>query len=691
MSGRSKSKYNQSSKSASSKKRRNERDIVSTPPHSEFPAITSTFSGLGTSNYIIHGFRKFRDVVSNFTTSLHLYSGNGRTLRSVIAFMFLKPMNYVIFIALFSTFLGASNTYATDSYITISLNGVVNLNLLGGNHDGVFGDSSAATASIETNNYTGYTFTIRGNNPNGDLVGANDANHVIPSIQVSSPITADQFNTNTYNNKWGFRPSHLSTNTGTITNTGYISAPTTTNYIEIDKTSSANEGNLNEYTLAVAARVNDQTPNDHYTGTFTLAATGNATPYHIAYTDDVQNMPSMTLGETTGASINISSQIPYKNGYIFLGWCSVPTTGSTCSGDTYQPGGSYTLDPTTDNSVTLHAMWGSGYNTFDAAFAAAGKTKSGSYYAMQDMNESICRTILVGTSGTLVDTRDNRTYAVSKYADNNCWMHQNLELTFYTGTNGSGYATNKSTGAKSIANNVTTLNSSNTDITSGVTYNVSSFYATQSKAATTSGDSNFSWQDDGNDGGHSFSWVAYNSNQAYAIPAGTQNQYGQNEYTTSSTGTPEQRAGNLYNWTMATLGSGKNIATDGTNAPDSICPKGWQLPVNSGNKSFYNLLDIYYTGAITSGNPQTDSTIANPSALTIMQNIMRSNSLDFVVSGAYFRSNGTIYGRVTEGSFWSATVYSNGGAYNLSSYFTGFYLQKTNNRGHGFAVRCVAR
>ncbi|MBR2726072.1 hypothetical protein IKE87_02290, partial [Candidatus Saccharibacteria bacterium] len=36
----------QSSKSTSSKKRRTTRDIISTPPYSEFPATTSTFSGL---------------------------------------------------------------------------------------------------------------------------------------------------------------------------------------------------------------------------------------------------------------------------------------------------------------------------------------------------------------------------------------------------------------------------------------------------------------------------------------------------------------------------------------------------------------------------------------------------------------------------------------------------------------------
>ena len=136
---------------------------------------------------------------------------------------------------------------------------------------------------------------------------------------------------------------------------------------------------------------------------------------------------------------------------------------------------------------------------------------------------------------------------------------------------------------------------------------------------------------------------------------------------------------------MATLGSGKNITTDGTNAPDSICPKNWQLPVNSGDKSFYNLLSKYYSGTITSGNPQTTPAIRDE------QNLMRSDPLDFVVSGVYNRSSGTIYGRTTEGTFWSATANSSTYARLLDSHSTGFGPQYAYYRGVGYAVRCVAR
>ena len=582
MSGRSKSKINQSSKS------------ISSLPHREFPVATNTFSRLAV----------------------------------------------LILIAIFSIFLDTSNTFA-ESSISISLSGSVDLYLMGGDLDGVFGMSSSAYAYVKTNNYTGYTFTIRGNNPSGDLVGNNDQNHIIPSIQVSNPITAQTFSdpANTqYNNKWGFRPSHLSTSTGTITNNGYISAPTNTNVIEIDKTSSANEGDSNEYTLAVAARVNDQTPNDHYSGTFTLAATGNATPYHIAYTDDVQNMPSMTIGETTGASINISSQTPYKNGYIFLGWCSVPTSNNTCSGDTYQPGGSYTLDPTADNSITLHAIWGTGYSTFDAAFAAAGKTKSGSYYAMQDMNSDICNKIIVGTLGTLIDTRDNTTYAVAKYADGHCWMRQNLSLSL-------------SNNADVVAYNFAT----------DTTFNYRPANTTQTSTGT-------KWNQDASDGARSY--------------GGNKDKYiGGTDISTAASvttsGQPYEKIGTYYNWAAATAQTGVQTVAATDEVITSICPKGWRLPSNDSNYSFSVLMGSYGLPTINQDGSSYPGILQNP--------------LNFNRSGYYSYAGGAVHSDLgSVGYFWSSTGFSSTSAHLFNFYSTGFHPQIYSSKGQGFSVRCVA-
>ncbi|MBR2709720.1 hypothetical protein IKE72_01415 [Candidatus Saccharibacteria bacterium] len=634
MSGRIRKIKSQASESTSNKRFRRKRDILLDLPHSEFLGIASTFSGL----------------VFSLLLGLTMYN----------------------------------NTHAASS-ISITLRDSVNLNLLGGSSEGSFGKSTSATASVETNNYTGYTLTIMGNNSDGSLVSPNNSANKIPSISAADAnINETTFqNDAKYMNTWGFRPSHLYVGGTTIENSNYQVSPTSNTPLTIDVTKAANTGDANEYTLALAAKVDSNTPNDSYTGTFTLAATSNDPMYHIAYADLSATIPEAVSGTSNTGSVTLSTQYPSKYGYTFVGWCTVATTDDSCSGTIYQPGSSYTLpSTTTDNEQTFYAMWKPNYGTFDAAFKKAGTSKVNGYYPMQSMSETICNNVTIGTTGTLIDTRDNRTYEVIKYADNNCWMHQNLELTLYA--QGDTYATDKSTGAVK-AGNITVFDNSNTNITNNATYNVSSFYATQSKAATTSGDSNFSWDDDGNDGGHSFSWVAYDANQAYAIPTGSQNTYGQNEYTTSANGAPSQRGGNLYNWTMATLGSGKSITTDGTAAPNSICPKGWKLPDNSGSKSFYNLLDAYYTGTISSGNPTTTPAIRD------QQNLMQSDPLDFVVSGVYYRSDGTIGNRTTEGSFWSGTAYSATLARSLHSYSAGFYPQDANYRGLGYAVRCVAR
>ncbi|MBR2709692.1 hypothetical protein IKE72_01275 [Candidatus Saccharibacteria bacterium] len=631
-----KRKY-QASKSTSNKRLRRKRDILLDLPHSEFLGIASTFSGL----------------VLSLLFGLTIYN----------------------------------NTHASSINITIPSGSTV-LNTL---NDGTFSESSVnASALVWTDNYTGYNLTIMGGNSTGVLEGTKGG--TIPSIETE--VTREKFASDaTLMNKWGFKPSKLYKSGTTIDNSNYIKSPTSDESVIIDNTKTANDENhKNTYTLALAAKVDNTTPLDSYSQTFTLAATGNATEYHIAYVDANNNMPGITYGESTNGKAQITDVKPHKDGYVFGGWCTVAVLANqdcVAAGGTVIPAnGELQLDAASANNRNLYAIWATGYDNFDAAFQNAGKDKVGSYYAMQDMTEDICRTIVIGSSGTLVDIRDNRTYAVSKYADNNCWMHQNLELTFYTGTNGEGYAGDSTTTANSVANEKTILTSDDTDITSGSSVNISDFKATQNAAP---GASTGGWDDDGNDGGHSFSWVAYDPAQAYAIPTGTQNEYGQNEYTTSANGAPSQRGGNLYNWTMATLGSGKSITTDGTAAPNSICPKGWQLPVNSGNKSFYNLLDAYYTGTISPGNPQTGSTIANPSALTIQQNLMRSNPLDFVVSGVYNRSYGTIYGRTTEGPFWSGTAVSATSARHLTSHSTGFSPQHADYRGFGFAVRCVAR
>ena len=589
------SKLTQSSKSTSRKK-----------PHREFPAATSTFSGL--------------------------------------------------VVALLLGLFGVANTYA-DSSITISLSGAVNLNLMGGNSEGVFGKSSSATASVETNNYTGYTFTITGNNNTGALVGANDQNHTIPSI--TTPLTESAFNTSTYNNKWGFLPSKIDS----ITNTEYQPSPTLISSTTIDVTKSANTGNPNSYTLAVAARVDDNTPNDHYSGSFTLAATGNATEYHIAYVDANNNMPGITYGASNSGTAQISSVTPHKDGYTFGGWCTVSVkVGQDCvssGGTVISVGGDYTLDSATANNTNLYAIWTPA--TFETAFATAGKSKVGALYKMQDMTASICSSVTTPTGSattidltgahagdtnyvqrtTLYDERDGNTYLVSKLADGHCWMSQNLALEL-------------------TANTAVTAYNFNT----GATFDYTPTYTTQTVVDGTT------WSLNGSDGARSY--------------GGEKDKYvGGTDITTAATistsGQPYEKIGILYNWTAATAQSGSAAAAAGssgeTTVATSICPKNWRLPANSGDYSFSVLMGSY-------GLPTTNQSQDYSAQL--------QNPLNFNRPGNYNPANGEYNDLGKYGNFWSAVSDTPEAARFLAFGHNLFFPQRRDFKGYGFSLRCVA-
>ena len=136
------------------------------------------------------------------------------------------------------------------------------------------------------------------------------------------------------------------------------------------------------------------------------------------------------------------------------------------------------------------------------------------------------------------------------------------------------------------------------------------------------------------------------------------------------------RYGNLYNWTAATLGSGASLTTDGAEAQDSICPKGWKLPSNSGDTSFANLLG---------------SGLYNVQNSTEGYNKINNWPLNFLRAGSYGRSSGYIYVRVTNGYWWSTTAGSATYGHNLGTSPTNVSPRNTNSRGYGFAVRCVVR
>ena len=151
--------------------------------------------------------------------------------------------------------------------------------------------------------------------------------------------------------------------------------------------------------------------------------------------------------------------------------------------------------------------------------------------AMQDMTADVCKSVAIGTTGELYDTRDKEIYSVRKHEDGNCWMTSNLRL------NAKGLIANAHS---------TTLTASDTDIAGG----------------------------------------------SYVLPDSDINGFDTSDYYVSQmyyAGNPINGA--YYSWTAATAGSGDANLTKG-DAPSSICPKGWKLPPVGGLGSYSNLTTI---------------------------------------------------------------------------------------------------
>ena len=262
---------------------------------------------------------------------------------------------------------GTSQVHATASTLTISVTDSVALNISSLSDTGNFAHSDTSTnnVSIMTNNGTGYTLGIKAKTNNSNaLINSSDPSKTIPSITTS--ISEATYSTNTaYNNTWGFRPSKLNS----AVNENYIQAPTSSSTLTtLDKTTSANPSTANNYNLAIGARINSSTVPGSYSNVFIITATANPIPYTITYnkntTDTVTNMPANTSSQTYDETVNVSDQVPARDGFNFKGWCTVQVAdGGTCTGTTYNPDGggtdlNWTLDQTvSSNSLTLYAMW----------------------------------------------------------------------------------------------------------------------------------------------------------------------------------------------------------------------------------------------------------------------------------------------------------------------------------------------
>lgn len=302
---------------------------------------------------------------------------------------------------------------ASDTTLSISVdNDVLSLDLTPLSANGTFATTATpATVYVTTNNITGYTLgicTTSSTDTATKLVNNIDECVDTPTSTKCSLSTIDnavseedyEATTSTdLNNTWGYLPSKYNSEI----NENYLPAPSSNNVDILDITSTPNSADTttgelvpNEYTIDLGSRI-DYTPYaGQYSGTLVITAVGNPVPYSVSYdankpeqapaTANVDNMPTAQTGTVSSGdtiAVLLSQKVPTLGtqdtnspttnytyaGYVFNGWCNTqptedPTTGyQTCPVEQehitlYQPGDTYGIDQTTDNTETLYAVWG---------------------------------------------------------------------------------------------------------------------------------------------------------------------------------------------------------------------------------------------------------------------------------------------------------------------------------------------
>ncbi len=280
---------------------------------------------------------------------------------------------------------------------------------------------------------------------------------------------------------------------------------------------------------------------------------------------------------------------------------------------------------------------------------------------MQEMDQVTCYRAADGEKGRLEDIRDGKVYWVGKLKDGNCWMTQNLDLDLYA--NG---ANRKLTSADSDMSSdwTSTTGASGLWVGSSSDYNVVKYYDPGEYAYTNPTNRLSSGC------GTLDSTACANAGWKLMSGASTND---------SGSETTHYLAGNYYSWGAATAGQAASLTstTAGEQSTQSICPKGWRLPLskNSNNAisgSFYNLLSKYG-----------------------LQNSLTVNSYDirlaplYFVYGGYVNSSSLDYAG-SYGRYWSSTAVNASYAYNLV-FYTSVSPSNDISRYFGFSVRCVAR
>ncbi len=307
----------------------------------------------------------------------------------------------------------------------------------------------------------------------------------------------------------------------------------------------------------------------------------------------------------------------------------------------------------------------------EEAYQNAGKSKKTingkEYYAMQDMNSTICSNATVEDDELQVyDNRDDKIYWILKARDGHCWMTQNLDHDIVTTT---GYYTHENTdlgwGSGTAITSWTPQYDTRPFENGRYWYN----YPSVPQSADT-GD--WYWTD---------TW--YESFENNYISGNPGDKFSLTPYSNNG---KHGHVGNYYNWTAAVASNNTyNYSTStynnvSNNPQNSICPAGWRLPIASNQSA-----------SITNSTNELErlnSLYGNGANDTDMY--VTGKPLWFVRGGEVYSGN---FGKSGyDGYYWTSTVNSSEVAYGL--WFRSSWVLPTDTNGqrsYGFSIRCVAR
>ena len=276
-------------------------------------------------------------------------------------------------------------------------------------------------------------------------------------------------------------------------------------------------------------------------------------------------------------------------------------------------------------------------------------------YYMQEV-DAWKNTLALEQSVQAIDKRDGKSYWVTKLKDGHIWMTQNLDFDIEANT-----TLNSNTTDLNVAYDPTT--GQYAEYNDGYIENNGVIYWTPASTATT-----IDFQNTGPITG----WQ--NSNTA---------PYTANK--TDSTETGHNSLGNYYNWTAAIASNNSSALASGI-AQNSICPKGWRLPIAANNnQSTSEFGELLYDSNIT-----TTKTGAPALYKTDGFNNIILQPLWFILGGR-IDETGRFGNFSTGGYYWYSTAYNNNEAYHIGFSESGVWMALNYPRGCGRPIRCIAQ